>query len=140
LDPDLAEAADIGCEKASPAAGIYLAGIGGLLAAAGGFQMRNGPGRRDGFDGPEATRVCPDCAETVLAAARVCRYCGHNFSAAAGPSPGGQASSGTNSWEWRCELCRAQFMDRVAAEKHAENDHIEMTTEQAKQSLRRRPG
>jgi hypothetical protein len=26
------------------------------------------------------TKVCPDCAETVQAAARVCRYCRHDFS------------------------------------------------------------
>lgn len=25
------------------------------------------------------TRACPDCAETVLAAARRCRYCGYEF-------------------------------------------------------------
>ena len=25
------------------------------------------------------TKVCPDCAETVLADARVCRFCGYEF-------------------------------------------------------------
>ena len=34
---------------------------------------------------PEAeTKVCPRCAETVKAAAVVCRYCGHEFEPAAG--------------------------------------------------------
>ena len=27
----------------------------------------------------EATKSCPDCAERVKAAARVCRFCGHRF-------------------------------------------------------------
>ena len=31
-----------------------------------------------------ATKVCPDCAETVKAAARVCRFCGHRFEDEAG--------------------------------------------------------
>jgi hypothetical protein len=30
-------------------------------------------------DGDAATRLCPDCAESVKAAARVCRYCGYRF-------------------------------------------------------------
>jgi Uncharacterised protein family UPF0547 len=30
-------------------------------------------------DGSRATKVCPDCAETVLAAARICRFCRHAF-------------------------------------------------------------
>jgi hypothetical protein len=28
-----------------------------------------------------ATKICPDCAETVRAAARICRFCQHDFEA-----------------------------------------------------------
>lgn len=66
-------------ERASPSVGIYLAGVGGLMAVAGGFQMRGGPARTEGAEGPERTKTCPDCAETVLAAARVCKHCGSRF-------------------------------------------------------------
>jgi Uncharacterised protein family UPF0547 len=30
---------------------------------------------------PGPTKKCPDCAETVLADAKVCRHCGYRFSA-----------------------------------------------------------
>jgi hypothetical protein len=32
-------------------------------------------------------KACPDCAERVLAAARICRYCGYEFRPAPPPAP-----------------------------------------------------
>jgi len=34
-----------------------------------------------------ATKKCPDCAETVLADARVCKHCGYRFAPAASSEP-----------------------------------------------------
>ncbi len=34
-----------------------------------------------------ATKVCPDCAETVLADARVCKHCGYRFAPATSSEP-----------------------------------------------------
>ena len=65
----------------SPAVGIYAAGAAGLLAIFAGFILA---GNHVGsFEGAERkTKVCPDCAETVLEAARKCKHCGHQFGAA----------------------------------------------------------
>jgi hypothetical protein len=39
---------------------------------------KRGPCRPDPL-GDEQTKVCPDCAESVKAAARVCRFCRYEF-------------------------------------------------------------
>lgn len=54
---------------------IYVAGAGALLAFIGGVLMRQTAER---IETPieQATRCCPDCAEVVLSAARVCKHCG----------------------------------------------------------------
>lgn len=49
-------------------------------------------GDKDGSVRPRKT--CPDCAEQVLTAARVCRYCRHEFTAA-------PAASGAPARDWK---------------------------------------
>lgn len=48
-------------------------------------RLLGGGGAGTGFRGPARDRrvekTCPDCAENVLEAANVCRFCGHRFDA-----------------------------------------------------------
>jgi hypothetical protein len=37
------------------------------------------PGHPVSLPQPQSGKTCPDCAETVQPAARVCRFCGHRF-------------------------------------------------------------
>ncbi len=57
---------------------IYVAGAGTLLALLGGWTMRQTATVVPAVE-PEATTRCPECAETILAAARVCKHCGHRL-------------------------------------------------------------
>jgi hypothetical protein len=58
---------------------IYVAGAGALLSFAGGWTMYP---RRKVVNPDEETQRCPECAETILAAARVCKHCGYRFDSA----------------------------------------------------------
>ena len=72
------------CEDASPGIGVYATGIGGLLLVIGGWQLfsirlpQHSSPRQS--DERRETKPCPDCAESVLAEANVCKHCGYRFS------------------------------------------------------------
>jgi len=66
-------------EKASPGTGIYMAGAGGALAAFGGLTLVGSSLGVGGELPARRTKKCPDCAETILADARVCKHCGYRF-------------------------------------------------------------
>ncbi len=61
---------------------IYVAGAGVLLALIGGWTMRQTAAVVPAVE-PEPTTRCLECAETILAAARVCKHCGHRLEPAA---------------------------------------------------------
>jgi hypothetical protein len=50
-----------------------------------GIQRRSPMAALFGLRPKRAVKRCPECAETVLAAARVCRYCGYRFEPPAEP-------------------------------------------------------
>lgn len=65
---------------------VYVSGIGALLMALGGgivLRAELDEGEDPALHDDEATKRCPDCAERVLTAARVCRHCGYRFDAPA---------------------------------------------------------
>ncbi|HEV3321448.1 MAG TPA: zinc ribbon domain-containing protein [Solirubrobacteraceae bacterium] len=64
-------------KRATPGIGIYGAGVGSLLALVGGVWIMGW-----GYGGKEEERrfkVCPDCAEKVLADTQVCKHCQYRF-------------------------------------------------------------
>jgi hypothetical protein len=63
---------------------IYVAGAGAVLAFAGGLTTFP---RRKVVEPGEETQRCPECAETILAAARVCKHCGAHLAERLPPAP-----------------------------------------------------
>jgi hypothetical protein len=71
-------------DKASPGVGIYAAGAAGVLAVFSGWALAGGGGTAFETNTEHRTKTCPECAETVLAEARVCKHCGYRFAPPAG--------------------------------------------------------
>jgi cbb3-type cytochrome oxidase subunit 3 len=69
--------------KGSPAVGLYAAGAAGLMAMFAGVMLAGHVVSSFDAGSSKPTKTCPDCAETVLDAARVCKHCGHQFAAPA---------------------------------------------------------
>lgn len=82
-----------GIATASIGSGIWTLYVGAVLAIVAGFILRGSkstPARQASEVDDKDTKTCPQCAERVKAAARVCRFCGHQFAtvgAAATGSP-----------------------------------------------------
>lgn len=81
INPDGSQGAQV---NSSAGIGIYAVGVGGFLGLVGGWVIRrSSPLVSDvapaAATNTDPTKRCPDCAETVLAAARVCKHCGHRF-------------------------------------------------------------
>ena len=80
--PLTSDQADGGSMIDSPGVAAYITGIGAALTAISGLLIGASPELLTAIGlptGSRPTKVCPDCAETVLAAARVCKHCGHPF-------------------------------------------------------------
>lgn len=66
--------------RANPGIGVYALGLGGTLMMVGGIWIFRSSALVDPDDPHSgAAKRCPDCAEAVQPAARVCRFCGHRF-------------------------------------------------------------
>jgi hypothetical protein len=104
-----------GCQRASPGIGVYLAGVGAFLMIAGGWQIRTSKvevaaAAPAAIPARSATTVCPDCAETIRAEARVCKHCGYRFSA----SPCGNCGQSVAAEDPFCGNCGARIRRRYA--------------------------
>jgi len=98
LDLDGQQILGQGPMTASLGIALYVAGVGGALTIAGGWLMlRHSPANEPvpaaaaagtvAVEGAVETKLCPDCAETVLAAANVCKHCGYRFDEQVAPDP-----------------------------------------------------
>ncbi len=108
---------------------VYVAGFGLGLAAIGSlmfFAKGEGRDRDDPLISASqekekpATKKCPDCAETILAAAKVCKHCGYRFPTVAKSAAPKKTATATDaaprktvsgkSSKVRCVKCKYEFM------------------------------
>jgi hypothetical protein len=68
--------------KGTPAVGIYMVGVAGALGLIGAWRMWRDSPEAASVASAEPTKRCPDCAETILAAANVCKHCGRRIDVA----------------------------------------------------------
>lgn len=93
---------------------LYVAGAGVAIALAGSAMLRQTKeNSAQASKIPVATpaptkKKCPDCAETILADAKVCKHCGYRFSAGAPPKPvaGKQEPAPEKSTKVKCNHCQ----------------------------------
>jgi Uncharacterised protein family UPF0547 len=84
---------------------IYVAGVGAVLPFIGclmiGQSSREASAADDALSPAlDAKKQCPDCAEIVLAEARVCKHCGYRFG-----THGGLSTYREQEYSTRCEAC-----------------------------------
>lgn len=104
---------------------LYVAGFGVAIALFGSFMLRRPDTERPEDDFPAAawaaeekpkTKKCPDCAEMVLADAKVCKHCGYRFATTMTKCPKCQHVQSVlqDQSEFECEECRSRLRRRNA--------------------------
>ena len=128
---------------------IYVAGAGVAVAITGALMLRQTKESlaRDAVDRDASVQAkakkCPDCAETILADAKVCKHCGYRFTPSASgapqkkvqskptsPSSAPQTRAQRKSTKVRCHHC--QHVQTVPV------DQAKFPCEQCKTNLKRR--
>jgi hypothetical protein len=89
---------------------IYVAGVGVGVALIGSLMLRQTEmsDAEDplvaAWEAAKTTKKCPDCAETILADARVCKHCGYRFAPSAAADA--QKPAADRSTKVRCHKCQ----------------------------------
>lgn len=132
---------------ADPGIGIYILGLGDALMVGGGIWILSSPpmAEEDGeaqASEADPSKRCPDCAESVLLHARVCKHCGYRFEESEEGDPteaavavGAQTPPPVTAF--RCGLCDSHFASEEEALAHADVVHTELPFNDAKAAIGR---